>query len=437
MVAFGVGMSREVFMLTVQTLGFYGIIPLSRLEPYFPPVEHLLSQLAVLLVAAAFIGYLRDNWALARSFAIAATAVTLACYAVTAPVYMRMALANPSLHFGQTWCDWAWRIPASILFLAAMWLGYRAGGPMANVFVFAMAFFFLDQSLMLIDLAQHDVTKAIWGPIRHALYLTGIPVLGYAYFREESQRRSLAEEAFAQKSEELRQTLHEAVQVAGTIAELRYEEELPRTLNETVRVAGTIAELRDPHAAAHASGVARLSDAIAVRLGLDDARRADLWLAAQLHDVGKVVIPQQVLLRPAGLTDEERRIVQEHPAVAGEILKGVTFTGPVVEIILQHHERLDGSGYPAHLLGDDMLPEARILAVADVACAMLCPRPYRPAKSLRETLQELRDGAGIRYDADAVQACVETLEMKGLKALEEDMPTPWAFAPKAAGYAAS
>lgn len=180
---------------------------------------------------------------------------------------------------------------------------------------------------------------------------------------------------------------------------------LRATLNDTVRVMGEIVGLRDPYTASHERNVTRLAGAIAAELGLDGEAREGLVLACEVHDIGKIAVPAEILSKPSALTAMERRIVEEHPVVARSVLSGIRFPQPVADIVGQHHERLDGSGYPNALSGSAILPEARILAVADVVEAMASHRPYRPALGIEAALAEVRDGAGVRYDAEAVAAC--------------------------------
>jgi PAS domain S-box-containing protein/putative nucleotidyltransferase with HDIG domain len=180
---------------------------------------------------------------------------------------------------------------------------------------------------------------------------------------------------------------------------------LQATLHDTVKAMGEIVGLRDPYTARHEKSVTRLAIAIAEDLGLDEKTREGLMLAGEVHDIGKICVPAEILSKPAALTDMEYRLVQQHAQTGREILSGITFQQPVAEIVGQHHERLDGSGYPDGLAGDDIRSEARILAVADVIEAMASHRPYRPALGMEAALAEVRAGAGKVYDADVAAAC--------------------------------
>jgi len=182
-------------------------------------------------------------------------------------------------------------------------------------------------------------------------------------------------------------------------------ERLQTTLHDTVKAMGEIVGLRDPYTARHEKSVTRLAMAIAEDLGLDEQTREGLMLAGEVHDIGKICVPAEILSKPAALTGMEYRLVQQHAQTGREILSGITFQQPVAEIVGQHHERLDGSGYPDGVSGDQIRIEARILAVADVIEAMASHRPYRPALGMEAALAEVRAGAGTVYDADVAAAC--------------------------------
>ena len=190
-------------------------------------------------------------------------------------------------------------------------------------------------------------------------------------------------------------------------------EQMRRTVDQTVAALAATAEKRDPYTAGHQQRVATLACAVAGKLGLNGERLAGLRVACLLHDLGKISIPAEILAKPARLTDIEFSIMKTHPEAGYDILKGVTFPWPVAEMVLQHHERLDGSGYPHGLAGSDILPEARILAVADVVEAMSSHRPYRAALGLDKALAEITARRGAVYDADAVDACRELFERDG------------------------
>ncbi len=179
------------------------------------------------------------------------------------------------------------------------------------------------------------------------------------------------------------------------------------TFEGTVDSLSALSEIRDPYTAGHQRRVARLACAIAERSGMDEEGIEGLRVAALLHDIGKVAVAAEILNKPTQLSELEFSMVQEHPKVGSEILQGIDFPWPVAQIVLQHHERLDGSGYPQGLKGDEALTEGQILAVADVVEAMASHRPYRPALGVDTALAEIREGAGTRYNEDVVATCVQ------------------------------
>jgi putative nucleotidyltransferase with HDIG domain len=168
--------------------------------------------------------------------------------------------------------------------------------------------------------------------------------------------------------------------------------------------------------------VAELAVAIAGEMGLDESRIQGQSLGSLIHDIGKIYIPAEILNRPGRLSAAEFEMIKSHPQVGYDIIRGVEFPWPVAEMILQHHERLDGSGYPHGLRGDEICAEARILAVADVVEAMSSHRPYRPGLGLPEAVSEIRRGRGARYDAAAVDACLRLIEQKGFQFEESARP---------------
>ncbi len=188
---------------------------------------------------------------------------------------------------------------------------------------------------------------------------------------------------------------------------LRKSERRFRQLFEgTVLSLSALAELRDPYTAGHQKRVAELASAIATRCGLAQEITENTKIAGFLHDVDKVSIPAEILNKPVRLNELEMSMVKQHPTASYHTLKEIPFHNTVAEIVLQHHERLDGSGYPQGFRGDAIMLEAQILAVADVVEAMTSHRPYRPALGIEDALEEIQKGAGVVYNADAVAACV-------------------------------
>lgn len=188
-----------------------------------------------------------------------------------------------------------------------------------------------------------------------------------------------------------------------------------QVLEETINAIALTIEKRDLFTSGHQHRVAELASAIAKTMNLSEERVTGVYMAGLLHDIGKVNIPAELLMKPAKLTDLEFELVKKHPQVTHDILKGVEFPWPVAKISLQHHERLDGSGYPNGLKGDDIALESRILAVADVVEAMSSARPYRPALGIEKALEEISSKKGLLYDADVVDACIKLFREKGFK----------------------
>jgi len=180
-----------------------------------------------------------------------------------------------------------------------------------------------------------------------------------------------------------------------------------RFVDGALEAVTAIAHAADPETAVHARGVARLAGALARQMGLPPDRVDGLELAGGLHDVGKTTIPHEVLARPGKLSETELRLIRVHPVAGCEMVRHAESPWPLADIILQHHERLDGSGYPSGLRGPDIIPEARILAVADVLEAMSSSRPYREAFSMDRVMSEIVGGSGTRYDAEVVAAAVQ------------------------------
>jgi putative nucleotidyltransferase with HDIG domain len=182
---------------------------------------------------------------------------------------------------------------------------------------------------------------------------------------------------------------------------------LERSLEGTFRAMSMTLELRDPYMAGHQHRAASLAVAIAQEMNLAWDKVEGLRFAGIIHDIGKIAAPVEIMTKPCRLTKTEFQLIKDHPRVGYEMVKDISFPWPVAHIILQHHERLDGSGYPEGLVGDAILQEARILAVADVVEAVCSLRPYRPALGLEKGLEEIRKGRGIRYDTRVVDACIK------------------------------
>jgi len=188
---------------------------------------------------------------------------------------------------------------------------------------------------------------------------------------------------------------------------------LRKTLNATVESMALIVERRDPYTAGHQRRVAQLAVSIAEGLGLAEDQIEGIRMSAIIHDIGKMAIPTAILSKPGKLEPEEFALIQKHPWVGYDVLKQVEFPWPIAQIVYQHHEKMNGSGYPQGLSGNDILIESRILCVSDVVEAMASHRPYRAALGIREALDEINDKKGALYDTDVVNVCLQLFEKEG------------------------
>jgi putative nucleotidyltransferase with HDIG domain len=196
-----------------------------------------------------------------------------------------------------------------------------------------------------------------------------------------------------------------------TDEELRLSlEKLRRTLDGTVQALAATAERRDPYTAGHQVRVTQLACAIAEELGLPQGLIDGLRVSSTLHDMGKIYVPAEILNKPGPISSIEFGMIKSHPKVGFDIIKNVEFPWPVAQIVLQHHERINGLGYPQKLRGHQILLEARILGVADVVEAMASHRPYRPALGVGEALKEITKNKGTLYDPEVVNSCVKLFE---------------------------
>ncbi len=193
------------------------------------------------------------------------------------------------------------------------------------------------------------------------------------------------------------------------------EEKLQSIMQDIIYTIAKIAEMRDPYTTGHQKRVAQLAVAIAKEMKLPENRIEGLRVAALLHDIGKINIPLEILTKPAKLTKLEYALVKNHPKDSYEMLKNVAFPWPVAKIVLQHHEKINGSGYPQGLTNKDIMLEAKILCIADVVEAMCSDRPYRSALKIEEALNEIEKNKGILYDAKAADACIKLFKERGFK----------------------
>lgn len=187
---------------------------------------------------------------------------------------------------------------------------------------------------------------------------------------------------------------------------------LNHTVEGAIRTLSTTLEKRDPYTAGHQERVTKLACAIAREMGMDEDRLQGLYFAGMVHDIGKISIPAEILAKPTDLSDKESGLIKEHSQEGYDILKDIEFPWPIADIVLQHHERIDGSGYPQGLTGEQMLLEAKILAVADVVEAMSSHRPYRPGLGIDVALQEIERNKGLLYDEDVTEVCLKLFREK-------------------------
>ena len=192
-------------------------------------------------------------------------------------------------------------------------------------------------------------------------------------------------------------------------------EKLVNALENTIGAMAMIVEMRDPYTAGHQRRVTQLACAIAKDIGLSEDQVTGLHLAGLIHDIGKVRVPAEILTNPDGLSDAEFTMIKMHPVLGYEILKKMDLPWPIANIIHQHHERMDGSGYPLGLSAKNIILEARILAVADVVEAISSHRPYRPARGIEKALDEIWKNRGTLYDAAIVDACLKLFREQGFK----------------------
>jgi HD-GYP domain-containing protein (c-di-GMP phosphodiesterase class II) len=192
-------------------------------------------------------------------------------------------------------------------------------------------------------------------------------------------------------------------------------ENLKKVMNSTVQAITRTIDKRDPYTSGHQHRVADLSRSIAREIGFSENEIEGIYIAAAIHDIGKISIPAEILSKPVQLSDIEISLIQAHSQTGYDILKGIKFPWPIAEIVLQHHERLDGSGYPRGLAGDDILMAARIIGVADVVETMASHRPYRPSIGIDKALEEITQNKGILYEPLVVDACLEIFNNKNFQ----------------------
>lgn len=221
---------------------------------------------------------------------------------------------------------------------------------------------------------------------------------------------------------------------AMTVQRKWAEEELQRAhnslqtaLEDTVYALTSALEMRDPYTGGHQRRVADLARTIAVEMGLSEDMIKGVYMAGLVHDIGKIYVPSEILSKPARLREIEMELIRHHSIVGHDILKDVKFPWPIAQIVLQHHERLDGCGYPQGLSNKEILLEARIIGVADVVEAMSSHRPYRAALGIEKALKEIADNSGIQYDPEIVEICTTLFRKKGYEFDRDPLATSGLF----------
>jgi len=192
-------------------------------------------------------------------------------------------------------------------------------------------------------------------------------------------------------------------------------QKLKKTMDATIETMSKMIEAKDPYTAGHQQRVSQLAIAITKELNLSPDKIEGIRIASLIHDIGKIGLPSEILSKPIRLTDIEFSLIKSHSQIGYDILKSIDFSFPIARIVLQHHERVDGSGYPNNLKGDEILLKAKIIGVADVVEAMSSHRPYRPALGIDAALEEISKNRGILYDPEVVDVCLKLFQDKGFK----------------------
>jgi putative nucleotidyltransferase with HDIG domain len=260
-----------------------------------------------------------------------------------------------------------------------------------------------------------------------------VPIIFHtgATARQEERRdlrRQFRPHAYVQKGnpEQLMDTVVSAVESYGNIlrnvklSESLYEElkkstdKIKTNIEETIHAMAMTVEMRDPYTAGHQRQVANLASAIAEKMGIPREQIDSIYLAGAIHDIGKMQVPTEILSKCGKLTELEFDMIKTHSQAGYDVLKAIEFQWPIAEFVLQHHERIDGSGYPSGLNDENILIEARILSVADVVDAIVPHRPYRPALGIEKAQEEIFNKRGILYDSNVVDACLSIISDKNV-----------------------
>jgi HD-GYP domain-containing protein (c-di-GMP phosphodiesterase class II) len=229
----------------------------------------------------------------------------------------------------------------------------------------------------------------------------------------EMAERHMIHQALKIKTVELEKEIEKRTQAEEQLRDTL--ESLRKSMSAAIQVMVATVEARDPYTAGHQIRSADLARAIATEMGLPREKIEGLRMAGSIHDIGKISIPAEILSKPTKLSEIEFSLIKAHAQRGYEMLKDVESSWPLAEIVYQHHERMDGSGYPRHLKGDDICIEARILCVADVVEAMASHRPYRPGLGIDAALAEIEKNRGICYDDAVANACLRLFREKGFK----------------------
>lgn len=235
------------------------------------------------------------------------------------------------------------------------------------------------------------------------------------HLEEEVQKRTVELEERSSQLEKATTSLQKEIE-----ERIRSDEELQKSminlrkaLEGTIRVVASTVEVRDPYTAGHQRRVAHLARDIASEMGLSGEIIDGVYMAGVVHDLGKICVPAEILSKPTELNTIEFNLIKTHPQVGFDLLKTIDFPWPIARIVLQHHEKINGSGYPNGLAGDEILLEARILTVADVVEAMASHRPYRPSRGTDKALDEISRNSGRFYDPEVADVCLKLFLEKG------------------------
>lgn len=269
--------------------------------------------------------------------------------------------------------------------------------------VFTGQFFYADETPDL-DLFREQARKFGFDENEYLAALEGVP-----RFTKEELNAGMA--FYARLAGIISRLSYNSIQQSRTLFELKQsEKKLRESLEGTISAISKSVEARDPYTAGHEQRVARLACAIADEMGLSKMQIEGIRMGAEIHDIGKIQVPSEILSKPSILSETEFELIKEHAHVGYEILKDIPFPWPVANIAYQHHERMNGSGYPRGLKGKEICLEARIVAVADVVEAINSHRPYRPALGIETALDEIKANRGTFYDSEAVDACLKLFE---------------------------